>query len=122
MGISGLSGNFGFYDPQSKQRIRQDGLAVSEINKVKEVTDLQRTSKNSDDEQSRLSLSHYRSHTSDINQLQRYVTAESVNDANISRENGMDRYSLYAINAYQRTENQEKRDQIEKMLGFDLYV
>jgi hypothetical protein len=122
MGISGLSNNVGFFNTHSNQRIRQDAPPVSGTDKVNEISDQQHASKNSADEQPRPSLSLYRSHIPAIDQYQRYASAESVNGDNIGREPGMSRYSLYAISAYQSTENQEKRDQIEKMLGFDLYV
>lgn len=122
MGISGLSDNFGRYSALSKQRLRQDNLPVPGTDKVNEATDRERAAKNSADGQSRPSLSRYRAHIPSIEQYERYASAESVNGVNVSRESDISRYNQYAISAYQSTENQEKRDQIEKMLGFDLYV
>lgn len=122
MGISRLSDRFGFYNPLSKPRLRQEGPAVSGTHKVNAVPD-QRQAPIKTDEPSRLSPSRPQpSPLSDTAQHQQYKLVESVHTDNLCRDSGISRHNLFAINAYQHTENQEKRDQIEKMLGFDLYV
>jgi hypothetical protein len=122
MGIPGFSDNAGLYNLRSKPRAKQQTPQPHGPDKVNEALDQHHASKNGAGEQSRSSITRHKSHIPDISQYQQYANSESVNDTSFNREQGMSRATANAINAYQGMENQEKRDEIEKMLGLDLYV
>jgi hypothetical protein len=123
MGIPRLSNRFSFYNPVSKPRSLEGSPAVSVADKVDVAADLRHAPKIAEGLSRPSPNSHPVSALPEIARYRRYEREEFVNtDDSLSREPGISRYSLYAISAYQRTENQAERDRIENMLGFDLYV
>lgn len=122
MGISRLSNRFSFYNPVSKPRSPEDSPAVSGADKVDTAEDLRHAPKITEGLSRPSPNSNPVSALPEIARYSRYEQEEFINTNNLRRESGISRYSLNAISAYQRTENQAERDRIEDMLGFDLYV
>jgi hypothetical protein len=122
MNLSRLPDRFGFYNPVGKPWPRKENAAVSGADKAGAAQDHRRLPVIAE------GLSHSspsRQTVSPLPGVLRYRPYEygaTANADNPSRDPAISRYNLDAITAYQRTENQEERDRIEQMLGFDLYV
>ncbi|WP_020562394.1 hypothetical protein [Methylosarcina fibrata] len=122
MNLSRLSDRSGFYHPVCKPRLRKESAAVVGAEKAGALQDHPCVPAIAKD------LSHSapgRQPVSPLPGVLRYRPYEygATADADrLIRDPGISRYNLDAVSAYQRTENQEERDRIEQMLGFDLYV